>query len=394
MIHSNGMVTQGFVPKPLLSLTMLDFERPTVHEALGKWYNYFKTCNANKDVLFTELPKQEVEATFKTDMELVPSVLMEELIADNFHYDRCQYVQLIQALLINISNVLFEKSEGEAELCLLIENNLQFLQDFYAHYFDSDSRLSKYCNSRFIECYKLKLDYWEMKLQDSSLLTAFKECFVEKVTAPDNGLTYKKLGYLKGLLQQIESATTVLSENYIRELLTYHNFNSVCFVEYETGQLKEKIKESSTTTDAIAILQNELFRIETLKLKSSSCFDTSQPSVKKQLHDWVTAEIKQLELQDRKAADKDLLIDTESKIQTSLSVAKLAVLIRLMVVDKIIINKSVAPMLRTVTRLFTTLQKDEISFGSLETKYHAPDKTTLTTMKEMLEKWSGLVGRL
>ena len=131
-----------------------------------------------------------------------------------------------------------------------------------------------------------------------------------------------------------------------------------------------------------------------LKIKPGIYFDANFPSIKKQLTDFITEEIKQAELKNNRVADKGLLIDPESKIQTSLSVAKLAVLIRLLVVDKIIINKSVAPMLRTITKLFTTLQKDEISFGSMETKYHAPDKNTINMMKGMLQKWVGIVGKL
>jgi hypothetical protein len=144
----------------------------------------------------------------------------------------------------------------------------------------------------------------------------------------------------------------------------------------------------------IRILRNELVKINQLRVKQGFCFEINMPNIKTQLHDWVIAEIKLQELSNQRKSDKDLLLDAESKIQTSLSVAKLAVLIRLMVADKIIINKTVAPMLRTVAKLFTTLQKDEISFGSLETKYHAPDKATLDVMKEIMQKWAALTNRL
>ena len=72
----------------------------------------------------------------------------------------------------------------------------------------------------------------------------------------------------------------------------------------------------------------------------------------------------------------------------------MALLIRLLVIDKIIINRAVAPMLRVAARLFTTLQKDDISFGSLETKYHAPDKATINAVKDMLFKWINIVSKL
>lgn len=77
----------------------------------------------------------------------------------------------------------------------------------------------------------------------------------------------------------------------------------------------------------------------------------------------------------------------EEKIHSSLSVAKLAVLIRVLVLDKIIINRTVAPMLRVVAKLFTSLQKETISFGSLESKYHTPDKATINAVREIMFKY-------
>jgi hypothetical protein len=45
-------------------------------------------------------------------------------------------------------------------------------------------------------------------------------------------------------------------------------------------------------------------------------------------------------------------------------------------------------------KIFTTLQKEDISFGSLETKYHAPDKTTINAVRDILFKWINILGKL
>lgn len=55
--------------------------------------------------------------------------------------------------------------------------------------------------------------------------------------------------------------------------------------------------------------------------------------------------------------------------------AKLALLIRLMVIDKIITNRVVVQVLRIAIKTITTLQKENIAFGSLETKYHITIQT-------------------
>jgi hypothetical protein len=51
-------------------------------------------------------------------------------------------------------------------------------------------------------------------------------------------------------------------------------------------------------------------------------------------------------------------------------------------------------MLRLAAKIFTTLQKEDISFGSLETKYHAPDKTTINAVRDILFKWINILGKL
>ena len=118
------------------------------------------------------------------------------------------------------------------------------------------------------------------------------------------------------------------------------------------------------------------------------------PCLREQINGWINEEIRFLENEFIPERIEKNKAENESKINTSLSVAKLAILIRLLVIDKIIINRTVAPMLRIVAKMFTTLQREEISFGSLEAKYHAPDKATINAVRDMLFKWINILNKL
>jgi hypothetical protein len=118
------------------------------------------------------------------------------------------------------------------------------------------------------------------------------------------------------------------------------------------------------------------------------------PSLKEQVNGWIDEEVKFLENGNLIEKIENGVAENEHKINTSLSVAKLALLIKLLVVDKIIINRTVAPMLRIIAKLFTTLQREDISFGSMETKYHAPDKATISAVRDMLFKWINILNKL
>jgi hypothetical protein len=185
-----------------------------------------------------------------------------------------------------------------------------------------------------------------------------------------------------------------MSTQTIRKTLYHLNFNEVSFVDFEYERLHTLTESAQTKAEKIAKLRFEQKTIAQYPEKLNTEYDSSMASLKEQVNGWIEAEIKFLE--NGQTADKEqpTIIDTTEKINTSLSVAKLALIIRLLVFDKIIINRTVAPMLRVISKMVTTLQKDEISFGSLETKYHAPNKATISAVRDMLFKWINILGKL
>ncbi|MFM9910205.1 MAG: hypothetical protein ACKVOW_12685 [Chitinophagaceae bacterium] len=399
ILKANGFNNEIFITKSFLAQNGEVFtgSKLTVQQALCKWYtllNMQQVSLTTSNNLFHNLPEKDIINSLKKDIEITPALLMEEFISSLLIIDKGQYIKLVQALLVNISDELLLKKESYPDVCKQIETVLNFIQNFFYQYIDMDSKLTKFRSKEFIDCSKLKLQYLQIKLNHSNLIEIFEECLYDNPDSAEHFISFRQLNYMQNLLQQIETVSTVITENYVRELFIYNNFNSSWFIGYEIKFMKNELSKIHLFADKIIFLQNEYARIDELKHKPGKFYNSQEPSIKKQLANWITEEIKQTEIKNRKVNDKDLVIDTDSKIQTSLSVAKLAVLMRLLVVDKIIINRTVAPMLKTVSKLFTTLQKDEISFGSLETKYHAPDKTTLNTMKEMLGKWTLILGKL
>lgn len=398
MMSVNGNSANLMLGLPLLSQYPENslHNRITVQQALSKWYGFLKTNSYRKESpesLFENLKNEGILKSLQADLEMIPGLLMDELINTTSISDKGQYIRLVQALLINLSDILPE-SEMHEQLCNEAETVLQFMQNFLYQHFDFDFKVSVFYLKHLQNSISLKLEYWKIKLFQSPVIDVLQECINEKFTTPENYLSFRKVNYLKNIFRRIECSTSVINEVFIRELLINYNFNSTAFIDFETSHIKNKLMIENSIDENIALLKTEQFRIAQLKDRPGVGYELNHPAVKKQLTDWIIEQIRNEELAILKSKNKDLQIAPESKIQTSLSVAKLAVLIRLLVADKIIINKSVAPMLRTIAKLFTTLQKDDISFGSMETKYHAPDKATLNIMKEMLQKWVVLVGKL
>jgi hypothetical protein len=399
VVKANGIAKGLDITQSLLLKDDSSFSGPklSIQQALGKWYfilsNGMDSAARNSQV-FPELLERDLLISLQTDVEYVPPLLMEEFIGNSFVFDKGQYIKLVQALLRNISDEVFENMQNHSAVCTQIETTLGFIQNFFYEYYDFDSRITKFRFREISECIKIKIDYLLIKLNNSKLLQVFHQAITEQCSLSEYGVSYRQLVYLQNLVQEIETASASITENAVRNLLYYNNFNSICFVEYEIDLIKAQIENADSDLVSISFLQQQHNFISQLKTKTNTVFENNKPHLKKQIADWITEEIKHIQKKSKRASDKDVIIDPELKIQTSLSVAKLAVLIRLLVVDKIIINRTVAPMLKTVSRLFTTLQKDDISFGSLETKYHAPDKATLNMMKDIMQKWIGILGKL
>ncbi len=398
-VKSNGTIASLVKYQPLFIKSNEPFAGPklSVQQALSKWYTILnkRANNASPGgYIFPGLLEDDLCNSLITDVELIPALLMEEFISSSVAFDKEQYIKLVQALLTNISNEVFTTVREDNTVCASIENTLGFLQNFFYQYFDVHGRLTKFRFTQFRNCSNLKLDYLQLKLNDSKLIQVFQQAISEQSAFQGISITCHQLVYLQSIILEIETGLVSITENILRNLLHYHNFNSPCFIDYELELLKTEMENIQIYTDRVSFLRGKLVFFVQLKLKPGTGFDSKQPSVKKQVIEWINVEIKHIELKDRNVNGADVQIAPENKIQTTLSVAKLAVLIRLLVVDKIIINPTIAPMLKTVSRLFTTLQKDEISFGSLETKYHAPDKATLNMMKEIMQKWVGILGKL
>jgi hypothetical protein len=75
-------------------------------------------------------------------------------------------------------------------------------------------------------------------------------------------------------------------------------------------------------------------------------FFTESALLKEQVNTWIEEEIKFLQAESTISLPTKAAMEDEDKIQTSLSVSKLALLVRLMVIDKVITNRVVAQVLR------------------------------------------------
>jgi len=291
-----------------------------------------------------------------------------------------------------------QEQEVLTALTQMLLQTIYFTQEFFGTYFDNNGKIPAFlCSIYRKEIVKLGEKFSDAisQLQDvnPALIQLINEHFSDAVWTDRKHCSYKHFHYERELLQHLlkENKPTDIS---LRGLLYYFNFNCSSFVIYEFERLIELVTQLQTKSEKISALRTELKIINQLPARLNYSYDEDMPSLREQVSTWIEEEIRYCEAGHFIQVPANANGEIENKIHTTFSVAKLSLLIRLLVVDKIIINRTIAPMLKTVSKIFSTLQREEISFGSLETKYHAPDKATIALMKEMLQKWIVILGKL
>lgn len=339
--------------------------------------------------------------------ENLQRLILDEMIGRNAAKDKEQFIRMVQMMAAKLldhlsaytsTNLNKTASDSVLSFIQVLLKTIHFVQEFFGNYFDKNERVPAalvtiYQKEISNQAEKLKQVINSSMLDEAGLSEVINSHFLEPSEGHYHNVSYRLLFYEKELLHELLKERNINSST-IRNLLYYFNFNCSGFVIYEFDRLVNLLTPLSSKSEKINLLRSELKNINQLPVRINYYFDENMPSLKEQVSTWIAEEIKYCEAGSYIQSTNSSGMESENKIHTTLSVAKLGLLVRLLVVDKIIINRTVAPMLRTVAKTFTTLQREEISFGSLETKYHAPDKATIGMMKEILQKWIHILGKL
>lgn len=387
-------------------------ESMSPYMVLEKWNTLLKKKLHPLNIIANEFSVEAAQMVIEeseNDQQTLKALLIGDFTEKINITDKEQYIKINQSFLIRILDCLYSYSntiplnENIARLYHSISQHLQssldFIEDFFSNYFNRNEKVPEFSLSVAKKDLKnqvqrLKITILKQENIDPSLFNFISGSIAHILNNESIKITYNQLSFHKYLLNELEKKPMALSSKVIIETLYYVNFNDDNFITYEYEWLNHLLENTTSNKEKIAVLRYEQKKINQLPVKLNNCFNPDMPSLKKQINRWIDEEVKYLENVELPQKNREQLNENEEKIHTTLSVAKLALLLRLLVVDKIIINRTVAPMLRVAAKIFTTLQKDDISFGSLETKYHSPDKATINSVRDMLFKWINILGRL
>lgn len=381
----------------------------SLYSVLTKWSvvisEYGIAINSNKETEAALTEMIELSGVLKQKSK---EFFIQSIVGKIAVQDKRELSAITQSIITRLLDQLFlleqkqTEEKGKASIKLMsdhVKDVFNFMREYFSSYFDHTHKVPSYLLLRFKESLKTSAETLRqlvvnngIELEEIGVVVA--EIIEYTITDKIAINTYRQINYFKDLYQQFLSGDGTLTSSFIRDAFYKLNYNSESFIINEYERLNKGCGQLYSIKEKIAFLSYKLKKVNQFYCTPRNGFVQFVPSVKEQVGNWIIEEIRFLEKGTLPVEYTNSLSEPDNKTHTSLSVAKLAVIIRLLVVDKIIINRTIAPMLRIVTKTFSTIQKDDISIGSLETKYHAPDKTTINAVKDMLFKWINILGKL
>lgn len=321
-------------------------------------------------------------------------------------------VQFHQATIIQLVDQLSDSlgqvgasAEGATKFQLwkLLNDQLEilltFIESHLSKYFDLDKKIPNPYMLLEKNSFNEKLQGIHSQMQTRGIDPVLAELILFPVNAAlqmkiDFSITYRRLIYIKQLLKDLDIvlSTDTGSPAFedIFKLLVYLNFNSSYLIHYVIKKITGEAQEQNHVAGQLEGLCRWLKILNQCHTKPSFALKSSRPSLQEQLTTWLTEEICFIE----KKKQLTLLIPPTNqpmysegqKIDTVFSVSQLAFLIRLMKETGVITNKNQGEVIRFFSRHFSSLQNQNISPESLRIKYYQVERSTVNSVKSILDK--------
>jgi hypothetical protein len=166
----------------------------------------------------------------------------------------------------------------------------------------------------------------------------------------------------------------------LKELLITLNFNTPEYITHILLGLQKQTAAKTNCTEKLRYLSGLLLQYKLQDRWNESAFNPAAPSVMKLHVLMIKSEIKKINAVQEQVQP----LTPHEKLGTSLSVAQLALFIRLLVDTKIIDQHSQALLLKNIASVMHTARVSDISPESLRINYYTPNTAAKNIVKEYL----------
>lgn len=278
-----------------------------------------------------------------------------------------------------------------------------FIEHYFCRYFDQDTPLPKTYNYLLNLQFNKRQDELNKNLNtvidDEPLSTIALEPLLD-FNQKENPLTFRQSRFVKDLEQELlkllETSTGQDAKQKLLFLLLYMNYNAPVFFNYYVNYIKNSIAGIEEKEDKLEKLNWHLKVVRQVRNHPDAFYYPDLPPIKDQVSAWIMEEINYL----NKICHNTNKTTTEEftngifKLETSLSVAQLSYLIRLLVEARVITNKNQQEIIRFFAGNCKTEKVKEISIKSVRNKYYNAEASTANYVRDLFFKLINLSKKL
>jgi hypothetical protein len=282
------------------------------------------------------------------------------------------------------------------QLYLYLEELLTFIEKHFAKYFDQEGAIP-ISYRQIVELEVKKNDkFLQKKLSqlnvDPSLIEIILHPFKHFQTTK-SAVSFREVSFLRELsklLSNLEIREDQNPNQIIIDNLIYINYNDLILLNYITKQFTSEIMKLSASAEQLEQLSLYYKNINQTQIKPGFYYYKQQQSLKEMLQSWIQEEIEFLKTKRQlnmiiPASTIELEKQSEL-VQVALSAQQLSFFLKLLVEEKIILNKNQLELIRRMAKNFKTVGKEQPSAGSIRNKYYSVEQSTAKSIKDILIK--------
>jgi len=323
-----------------------------------------------------------------------------------------RYIWFQQQILLDLADKLYQQiqknkqSAGQKNYSMLhfsefLLEKLLELKDFQIQYFNSYINQKSKIPDAVTPAIRKKMSEAAEKLSTSmqyiELDVQLKACirdYLGGVSAMDisSPINYRSAEYF---IQFTETLNVTIAfedsrdlTHSVTEALFYLNFNHNSFCQwYQDNLIAKSIVLRGN--DQLPMLKKQLLVLKTMPVILTMSYDPDLIPVNILLENWLNEYITEERLH------PDLLeMDLTQKIELKLTVAQLALLIRLLYEEGVFAIKNIASLLKFFSKHFMSKKQEHISYGSMNKLYYSGDQFTAYAVRELLLKMIAKINKM
>lgn len=320
-----------------------------------------------------------------------------------------RYIEYHQVELIRLTDQLNEYNHEEEDglnsssknymgsVLIVLKELLTYVECHFSRFFNIDATIPLPYQQLAASDFKDRLIYIDKLFTrnnvDKNLSKMIMYPIRDFVRADAKGrLTFRRLMYFKKLINELEDYLQSSSDgtNHVSKLISsmiYMNFNSYKFFAHCTEQIKEQYQVKETLTEQLDTLALTSKIINQTQQKPGVAYRPQRDSLKNTLIDWIDEEVNFLMKRHQLTLNMNLTktdMPNDFKLNTSLSVAQLACFVRVLLEEKVIINRNQREVLKFFAQFTRTKKAENVSPESLRTRYYNVDTSTKEAVKDII----------